>query len=65
MQNPILEAKNINKIFHDTIDLQVLKDINFSIAKGEFVSVIGKSGCGKFCQQWIPIIPVNCSLTEN
>jgi lipoprotein-releasing system ATP-binding protein len=47
MQNPILEAKNINKIFHDTIDLQVLKDINFSIAKGEFVSVIGKSGCGK------------------
>jgi lipoprotein-releasing system ATP-binding protein len=47
MQNSILEAKNINKIFHDTIDLQVLKDINFSIAKGEFVSVIGKSGCGK------------------
>lgn len=43
----ILESKNISKYFHDPISIQVLKDINFSIKKGEFVSVIGKSGCGK------------------
>jgi lipoprotein-releasing system ATP-binding protein len=43
----ILEARNISKSFHDPISVQVLKDINFSICKGEFVSVIGKSGCGK------------------
>lgn len=43
----VLEAKNINKQFHDPITIDVLQDINFSINKGEFVSIIGKSGCGK------------------
>jgi lipoprotein-releasing system ATP-binding protein len=43
----ILEAKHINKYFHDPVKVQVLKDINFTIKKEEFVSVIGKSGCGK------------------
>jgi lipoprotein-releasing system ATP-binding protein len=47
MQEKILEAINITKYFHDPITVQVLKEINFSILKGEFVSVIGKSGCGK------------------
>ena len=45
--NKILEAKNINKFFHDTIRIQVLDEVNFSINKGEFVSLTGKSGCGK------------------
>lgn len=43
----ILEARHINKNFYDPITVQVLNDINFSINKGEFVSVTGKSGCGK------------------
>ncbi|MGI9138492.1 MAG: ABC transporter ATP-binding protein [Sediminibacterium sp.] len=47
MSKPILEAKNINKYFHDPIRVQVLSDINFSINKGEFISLTGKSGCGK------------------
>jgi lipoprotein-releasing system ATP-binding protein len=45
--NKILEAKNINKFFHDPIRIQVLEEVNFSINKGEFVSLTGKSGCGK------------------
>lgn len=47
MRDIILEAKNINKSFHDPVNVKVLKDISFSIIKGDFVSVIGKSGCGK------------------
>ena len=47
MSTTILEAKHINKYFHDPIRVQVLNDINFSINKGEFVSLTGKSGCGK------------------
>jgi len=43
----ILEAKKINKSFHDPVTIKVLHDIQFSVNKGEFVSVIGKSGCGK------------------
>ncbi|NNV56203.1 ABC transporter ATP-binding protein [Limnovirga soli] len=47
MGNTILEAKNINKEFHDPITVQVLTDINFSVNKGDFVAITGKSGCGK------------------
>jgi lipoprotein-releasing system ATP-binding protein len=47
MSEKIIEAKHINKYFHDPLTIQVLKDIDFSINKGEFISVIGKSGCGK------------------
>ena len=47
MQDIILEARHINKEFHDPVTVQVLTDITFTIKKGEFVSVIGKSGCGK------------------
>jgi len=45
--NKILEAKNINKFFHDPIRIKVLENLSFSINKGEFVSLTGKSGCGK------------------
>lgn len=45
--NTILEAKNINKFFHDPVRIQVIEDLSFSINKGEFVSLTGKSGCGK------------------
>lgn len=47
MSKTILEARHINKYFHDPVTVQVLNDINFKIDKGEFVSVVGKSGCGK------------------
>jgi lipoprotein-releasing system ATP-binding protein len=40
----MIKIKNINKSFGD---LQILKDINLEIAKGEIVTIIGKSGAGK------------------
>jgi len=43
----VLQANKICKNFHDPVNIQVLKDITFSIKKGEFVSITGKSGCGK------------------
>ena len=47
MSQIILEAKQINKYFEDPVRIKVLSDINFSINKGDFVSLTGKSGCGK------------------
>ena len=47
MSQKILEAIGITKYFNDPVTVKVLNDINFSINKGEFISVIGKSGCGK------------------
>jgi len=46
-KQPVLEAKNIDKFFYNPIETQVLKQVNFTINRGEFVSVVGKSGCGK------------------
>jgi len=42
-----LEAKSIFKSFYDPVKNDVLKDISFTINRGEFVSITGKSGCGK------------------
>ena len=47
MSTPLLEARHINKTFHDYIDVPVLRDLNFEVDKGEFVAIMGKSGCGK------------------
>ncbi|CAI3719397.1 glycine betaine/carnitine/choline/choline ABC transporter (ATP-binding protein) [Clostridium neonatale] len=40
----MIEFKNVNKNFKNK---KVLKDISFNINKGELVSIIGASGCGK------------------
>lgn len=40
----LIEVKNISKRYKNK---EVLKDINLEINKGEFVTVIGSSGCGK------------------
>ena len=41
---PILEVEHICKSFERT---EVLKDISFSLEKGQVVSIIGSSGSGK------------------
>lgn len=42
--NPIVKIDNVSKHFGP---LQVLKDVNLSVAPGEVISVIGPSGSGK------------------
>lgn len=45
----ILEVKNLKKIFKDelAIPLEVLKNINLTVKKGEYISLMGESGSGK------------------
>lgn len=40
----ILELKNIHKNFGE---VQVLKGVSFTIEEGEFLTILGSSGCGK------------------
>ena len=42
--NEIISVKNLKKSFGQT---EVLKDISFSVKKGEVLSIIGPSGSGK------------------
>ena len=44
MNDMILRLENVWKAFSDT---QVLKGIDLEIRKGEFITLLGSSGCGK------------------
>lgn len=44
----MFELKNIVKNYKTTVEkIEVLKDINLKIKKGDFISIQGKSGSGK------------------
>ncbi len=44
----LFEAINLEKTYYgDEVETHVLKGLNFSIEKGEFVSIMGPSGSGK------------------
>lgn len=43
-ENPLLEMKHISKEFFGN---QVLSDVNFSLAKGEILGLVGENGAGK------------------
>ena len=48
MADAFIEAKNLRKTYHvGKIEVEALRDISFSVQKGEFVSVVGPSGSGK------------------
>ncbi len=48
IHNPILIVDNLSKIFHnDSYDLKVLDNISFELGAGEFLSIVGPTGCGK------------------
>lgn len=46
----LLEIKNLKKVYRSRIGSQgteALSDVNFSVNKGEFISIMGESGSGK------------------
>ena len=44
----ILELKNVKRIYQTKkVTTEALKGVNFSVEKGEFISIMGESGAGK------------------
>jgi NitT/TauT family transport system ATP-binding protein/sulfonate transport system ATP-binding protein len=45
----ILSIENVNHTYYDDTDnhVEALQDINLEVRRGEFLSIIGSSGCGK------------------
>ena len=42
----VVRLEDISKFYHTKSgETQALKDINFTVAENEFVSIIGPSGC--------------------
>jgi putative ABC transport system ATP-binding protein len=46
--NPIIEASHLGKIYRSgKLEVPALRDVTFSIERGEFVAIVGPSGSGK------------------
>ena len=44
----ILEVNHLSKIYHSyNNEVLAIKDVSFSVERGEFISIVGPSGCGK------------------
>ena len=44
----IITVNNVNKTYHNgSMELQVLKNISFTVKEGEFLAIMGSSGSGK------------------
>ena len=44
-EQPKISVQNLTKVFDD--ELLVLDNISFDINKGDFVCIVGPTGCGK------------------
>jgi len=48
MANPIIQVQGVNKEYGKRKNtVAALKNINIEIQPGEFIAVVGPSGCGK------------------
>jgi lipoprotein-releasing system ATP-binding protein len=47
MSNPLLQAVGLSKSFGEGQRLRVLTDLDFEVARGESVAIVGQSGVGK------------------
>lgn len=50
MSVPLLQVHQVSKKFNDDgtrAEVEALRDVSFTVEKGEFLSIIGPSGCGK------------------
>ncbi len=46
-ESPIIELKNLTKVYKNGMEFRALDNANLKIKKGEFVAIVGPSGSGK------------------
>ena len=46
-ESPVIELKNLTKVYQNGVEFRALDNANLRIEKGEFVAIVGPSGSGK------------------
>ncbi len=46
-ESPVIELKNLTKVYKNGVEFRALDNANLTIKKGEFVAIVGPSGSGK------------------
>ena len=47
MSKPVIEIKNLVKVYEGAVPVHAVNGINLTITEGEFTALKGPSGCGK------------------
>jgi len=47
MSKPVIEIKNLEKVYEGVVPVHAVNGINLTISEGEFTALKGPSGCGK------------------
>jgi putative ABC transport system ATP-binding protein len=47
MSQPVIEVKNLSKVYEGAVPVHAVKNISLTINEGEFTALKGPSGCGK------------------
>ena len=66
MEN-ILEVRNLSVSFESPKgEVQAVRDVSFSLKKGEVLAVVGESGCGKsvLCKSIMKLLPKSARIKE-
>ena len=66
MEN-LLEVKNLSVSFDSPAgELQAVRDVSFSLKKGEVLAIVGESGCGKsvLCKSIMKLLPASARIKE-
>lgn len=61
----VLEVKNLSVSFHSTAgEIQAVRDVSFSLKKGEVLAIVGESGCGKsvLCKSIMKLLPRSAQI---
>ncbi len=65
MMENLLEIKNLSVSFHTPQgELQAVRDVSFSLQKGEVLAIVGESGCGKsvLCKAIMKLLTKEASI---